>query len=117
LPQFGYSDADVFVIRGIIQGTCLPQSPTNLLEMIMADADLDYLGDESFWERSKDLRQELENFGNKFTAEDWYTYQLNFIQPHQYFTASQRSLREALKQQHLLGIKKLLDQTIKIKRT
>jgi uncharacterized protein len=117
LPEFGYSDADVGVIRGIIQATCLPQSPTNLLEMIMADADLDYLGQESFWERSKDLRQELENFGNKFTAEDWYSYQFNFIHPHQYFTASQRSLREALKQQHLLGIKKLLDQTIKIKRT
>jgi uncharacterized protein len=105
LPEFGYSDADLDVIRGIIQATSLPQSPTNLLEMIMADADLDYLGEENFWDRSKDLRQELENFGNSFTDEDWYTYQLNFIRPHQYFTASQRSLKEPLKQQHLLGIK------------
>jgi predicted metal-dependent HD superfamily phosphohydrolase len=117
LPEFGYSDADVEVIRGIIQATILPQSPNNLLEMIMADADLDYLGDESFWERSKDLRQELENFGNSFTAEDWYRYQLNFIHPHQYFTASQRSLREPLKQQHVLTIRKLLDQAIIVKRT
>jgi predicted metal-dependent HD superfamily phosphohydrolase len=115
LPEFGYSDADVVVIRGIIQATCLPQSPTNLLEMIMADADLDYLGDESFWERSQDLRQELENFGNSFTDADWYAYQLNFIHPHQYFTASQWSLREPLKQQHMIGIKKLLDSAIKNK--
>ena len=86
LPEFGYSTADVIVIRGIIQATHLPQSPNNLLEMIMADADLDYLGQENFWERSKDLRQELENFGDKHTDEDWYTYQLNFIQPHQYFS-------------------------------
>jgi predicted metal-dependent HD superfamily phosphohydrolase len=28
LPEFGYSDTDVVVIRGIIQATCLPQSPT-----------------------------------------------------------------------------------------
>ena len=115
LPEFGYSVADIEVIRGIIQATILPQSPTNLLEMIMADADLDYLGDESFWERSQDLRQELENFGNSFTDEDWYAYQLNFIQPHQYFTASQRSLNEPLKQQHVLGIRKLLDSAIKNK--
>ena len=117
LPEFGYSTADVIVIRGIIQATHLPQSPNNLLEMIMADADLDYLGQENFWERSKDLRQELENFGDKHTDEDWYTYQLNFIQPHQYFTVSQQSLREGLKRQHLLGITKLLDQAINIKRT
>ena len=117
LPEFGYSTADVIVIRGIIQATHLPQSPNNLLEMIMADADLDYLGQESFWERSKDLRQELENFGEIHTDEGWYTYQLNFIQPHRYFTVSQQSLREALKRQHALRITILLDHTIKIKRT
>jgi uncharacterized protein len=117
LPEFGYSDTDVVVIRGIIQATCLPQSPTNLLEMIIVDADLDYLGHEDFWERSNDLRRELEIYGDNFTDEDWYSYQLKFIQPHRYFTASERSLRDAKKQQHLLEIQKLLDQAVQIKRT
>jgi uncharacterized protein len=117
LPEFGYSDTDVVVIRGIIQATCLPQSPTNLLEMIIVDADLDYLGHEDFWERSNDLRRELEIYGDNFTDEDWYSYQLKFIQSHRYFTASERSLRDAKKQQHLLEIQKLLDQAVQIKRT
>jgi predicted metal-dependent HD superfamily phosphohydrolase len=113
LPVFGYSEAHVIVIRGIIQATCLPQSPTNLLESIMADADLDYLGREDFWERSLDLRHELDKYGVKFTDEDWYTYQLRFMQSHKYITASERSLRDIKKQQHLLGIAKLLDRQLK----
>ena len=114
LPMFGYSNAQVVVIKGIIQATCLPQSPTSLLERIMADADLDYLGHEDFWERSKDLRHELDNYGVKFADEDWYTYQLSFMQSHKYFTSSERSLRDAIKQQHLLEIHKLLDQVIQL---
>ncbi|OGO64462.1 MAG: hypothetical protein A2029_08700 [Chloroflexi bacterium RBG_19FT_COMBO_47_9] len=117
LPEFGYSDADVVVIRGIIQATHLPQSPTNLLEMIMADADLDYLGQESFWDRSNDLRHELNNYGTKFANEEWYIYQLRFMQSHKYFTDSELSLRDAKKQQHLLEIQKLYDETIQLKQT
>ena len=117
LPEFGYSDADVVVIRGIIQATHLPQSPINLLEMIMADADLDYLGQESFWDRSNDLRHELNNYGTKFANEEWYIYQLRLMQSHKYFTDSELSLRDAKKQQHLLEIQKLYDETIQLKQT
>jgi uncharacterized protein len=117
LPVFGYSDTDIEVILGIIQATCLPQSPTNLLEQIMADADLDYLGHEDFWERSNDLRHELDNYGVKFTDEEWFTYQLSFMQSHKYFTVSERLLRDPIKQQHLLEIKKLLNKALQLKQT
>jgi uncharacterized protein len=116
LPSFGYSKTQVDVIRGIIQATCIPQSPATLLEQIMADADLDYLGQEDFWKRSNDLRRELENYGDKFTDEEWYTYQLKFIQLHQYFTASERSLQDSKKQQNLLEIQKRLATAVQIKK-
>jgi uncharacterized protein len=108
LPDFGYANDEVMVICGMIQATRIPQSPINLLECILADADLDYLGEERFWERSQDLRQELENFGQKYRDIDWLTYQMQFIQAHHYFTISQRSLREAVKQVHLQEIKSQL---------
>ncbi len=104
LPTFGYANAQVGVICRIIQATCIPQAPTTLLECIMADADLDYLGQEVFWERSNDLRMELENYGEKFTDRDWLIYQEIFIKAHHYFTQSQRSLRDEAKQQHLQEI-------------
>ena len=110
LPNFGYSDAHIAVVRGIIQATRLPQSPITLLERIMADADLDDLGHENFWKRSNDLRQELDYYGIKFTDEEWYTYQLRLMQSHKYFTDSEQELRDTTKQQHMLAVKRLLDQ-------
>lgn len=112
LPKYGYTHDSLVVIRGLIQATHIPQSPTNLLEKIMSDADLDYLGQAYFWKRSKDLRQELENYGAKFSDVDWYLYQLRFIKEHQYFTASERSLRDIEKHKHVLDIQKHLEQAI-----
>lgn len=111
LPGFGYTTAQLEVIRGIIQATCIPQAPTTLLECIMADADLDYLGVENFWQRSADLRQELENFGPRFTDREWYTYQLRFIEAHHFFTESAQALRASLKNTHLMEIRARLSQT------
>jgi uncharacterized protein len=117
LPAFGYSEAQIAVARGIIQATHVPQSPTTLLERIMVDADMDDLGREDFWKRSQDLRQELENYGIKRTDEEWYSGQLRLMQSHQYFTPSQQALRNALKQQHVLEVKRLLARATQLKET
>lgn len=42
LPGFGYTGEDI-MICGMIMATKIPQSPTNILEEIICDADLDYL--------------------------------------------------------------------------
>ena len=112
LPAFGYSEAEIAVVRGIIQATHLPQTPTTLLERIMADADMDDLGYKDFWKRSADIRKELDLYGIKYTDVEWYTYQLDLLQSHSYFTESARLLRNTLKQEHLLEVKRLLNQAI-----
>ena len=117
LPIFGYSDSRIAIIRGIIRATRLPQSPTNLLERIMSDADQDYLGHESFWKRNDNFRHELENFGSSFTDEEWYSHQLQFMQSHRYFTKSARVLRDTQKQQNIQEMKQLLDHAIQLKMT
>jgi uncharacterized protein len=109
LTMFGYTNKQIAIIRGIIKATRIPQSPSNLLEMIIADADLDYLGQAYFWERSSDLRSELANFGEEFINEEWYAYQLKFIQSHHYFTVSQQSLRDANKLCHIREIQERLE--------
>ncbi len=115
LPGLGYSQGQIEVIKGIIQATHLPQSPLNRLEMIMADADLDYLGDDDFWRRSNDFRQELDYYGHKFTDEEWYKYQLRFMEHHSYFTETERTLRDSSKGQHIEETRCLLEQTVGIK--
>src|SRR2546423_374818 len=49
LPDFGYTDNEIRMICDMIIATKIPQSPHTLLEKIICDADLDYLGREDFW--------------------------------------------------------------------
>ena len=104
LPDFGFSARQVQVVAGLIQATKLPQSPRNLLEQIMADADLDGLGRNDFFRRSLDLRNELAAYGKPASDDEWYSYQLKFVGGHTYFTASARALRDPQKQRNLAAL-------------
>jgi uncharacterized protein len=109
LPDFGYTDHQIRMICDMILATKIPQSPNNLLEKIICDADLDYLGREDFWTISNNLYEELNNF-NQLNKEDWYKLQINFFEQHHYFTPSVIKLRTQKKEEHLERIKQLLAQ-------
>ena len=109
LPSCGYTEAQVEIVRGAILATVLPQSPRNLLEEVLADADLAVLGRENFMQRNGDLRRELEFLGTEFTDEEWYAGQLNFLAAHKYFTASARALRDAQKALNIVELRKALE--------
>lgn len=102
LPDFGYSPEQIRRISGMILATRLPQTPNNILEAIMADADLDVLGRESdFWERNRDLRAEWELTTPPMNDEEWYRGQLKFLTEHTYFTEAAHDLRDAGKRRLL----------------
>src|SRR5690606_24158247 len=62
LPNWGYSQEDINNICGMIKATKLPQQPTNLLESILCDADVDYLGTNAFYRIGKTLFEEFKVF-------------------------------------------------------
>ena len=95
LPRFGYSSDQIAAIRGMIMATRLPQSPSNLLEQILADADLDLLGCADFITRNYDLRAEMATYGQTMSDEEWYVSQLEFLQGHRYFTPAAHAQRAA----------------------
>ena len=109
LPSFGYTEENIEIVRWAILATALPQTPNNLLEEILVDADLDVLGRKDFMQRNGDLRRELAFLGKEFTDEQWYTSQLKFIEGHQYFTASARSLRDAQKLINIAELRNTLE--------
>ncbi len=99
LPTYGYSDADLQTICSIIMATKLPQKPQNLLQQIICDADLDYLGREDFFECGQHLYNEWLNLGLVQNEKDWNKQQVDFLENHHYFTATaiaQRSTRKAI---------------------
>lgn len=109
LPAMGFSDEQIQVISGIIKATELPQQPNSSLEEIMADADLDMLGQSDFFSRSQDLRVELASFGETIRTEQWYIRELHLLRSHRYFTASARLLRDAQKRHNLQDLQSRLE--------
>jgi uncharacterized protein len=108
LPGFGYTQDQIETIQKMIMATHLPQAPHTLLEMIIADADLDVLGREDFLVRNRALRNELAGRGITFSDEQWYTSQLNFLKSHRYWTKAARKLRNKRKRGNIRMLHQLL---------
>lgn len=101
LPQFGYSAGQIERIEGMIMATRMPQTPHNLLEEIICDADLDYLGRDDFWTIGHKLFTELNSNGITMNENDWNKQQVTFLEKHHYFTKSAIQMRKAKKDHHL----------------
>jgi len=97
LPQFKYSDEQIKTISEMIFATKFPPSPRTKLEMILCDADLDYLGRSDFIPVSQNLFRELYERGKIRSIDEWNKLQYEFIRNHQYFTNTARSLRNSNK--------------------
>ncbi|MFZ5939912.1 MAG: adenylate/guanylate cyclase domain-containing protein [Bacteroidota bacterium] len=109
LPDFAYTAEEIDRICEIIMATKLPPRPTNLLEEIICDADLDYLGRSDMIPVSNTLYKELKEQNKIGTLNDWNKLQIKFISGHQYFTRTAQSLREVNKQMQIDRIRSLLD--------
>ncbi len=108
LPKYNYTPEQIERICSIIMATKLPPRPTNLLENIICDSDLDYLGRSDFIPVSNTLYEELKAQNKMGSLNDWNKIQVKFISGHQYFTETARSLREVNKQLQIERIQSLI---------
>ncbi len=108
LPKYNYNPEQIELICQIIMSTKLPPKPQNLLEAIICDSDLDYLGRSDFIPVSNTLYQELNEQNKIGSLNDWNKLQVKFISGHQYFTKTARSLREVNKQKQIERISSLI---------
>jgi hypothetical protein len=108
LPKYNYTPEQIERICSLILSTKLPPKPTNLLEDIICDSDLDYLGRTDFIPVSNTLFEELKAQKKMGSLNDWNKMQVKFISGHQYFTKTARSLREVNKQLQIERIQSLI---------
>jgi HD superfamily phosphodiesterase len=108
LPAFGYTEADIAVICDMIMATKIPQSPKNLLEEIICDADLDYLGRPDFYPIGRSLYRELAAYELIGDEQAWNHLQVRFLSAHQYHTQTNRGEREPVKQRYLEELRDLV---------
>ena len=105
LPSFGYSPQQIMIIEKMIMATRMPQSPETLLEKILCDADLDYLGRDDFHEIAETLKQELIARGRVKNDKNWDEVQINFLMHHNYFTETNIREREPKKQKNIAEVR------------
>lgn len=109
LPAFNYSEKDIDTICGMIMATKIPQSPANILEEIICDADLDYLGRPDFYPIGRTLFDELSKYQFLNNEQDWNRLQIGFLTQHKFHTRTNQQLREPVKQKYLVELKKLVE--------
>jgi adenylate cyclase len=109
LPDYYYTQKQIDKICELIYATEMPPKPKNLLEEIICDADLDYLGRSDMIPVSTLLYRELKEYNMVKSWNEWNRLQIKFISNHQYYTKTALSLREVNKQKQIERIKKLLE--------
>lgn len=111
LPKLNYSAKQTEQICVLIMATKLPQKPSGILQNIICDADLFYLGTDDFLSTGHLLFKELEASKKVATEAEWYNQQIQFLSAHKYFTHTAQQLQTKKlhnlqsiieKQQHLL---------------
>ncbi len=97
----GMKRKDINTILALIMATKVPQKPKTLMQRIICDADLDYLGRRDFPVITERLKTEFLKYSIVKDAKEWKKVQWDFIKNHSYHTVSSQKRREATKQRNL----------------
>lgn len=108
LPKYNYDQEQIDTICEIIMATKMPPNPQNLLQRIICDSDLDYLGRKDFIGVSDTLYKELKEQDKIGSFNDWNKLQVKFLEAHQFYTTTSQKLREVNKKAQIDRIKDLI---------
>ncbi|MEO6870469.1 MAG: YitT family protein [Ginsengibacter sp.] len=112
LPQFKYSPAQVEQICTMIMATKVPQKPKDYLSRLLCDADLYYLGGDSYEANSHNLYKEFRKNKIIKTNLEWNIRQAEFLAAHKYFSDTAIREREPGKQETLKRMKSKLEASL-----
>ena len=105
LTAFDYNNEQIEKICSLIMKTKMPQQPQIILEKILCDADLDYLGRNDFMQEGQKLLKEWIAVGKMKDESEWNEKQIKFLESHSYWTQSARQKRNRKKAEYLKQLK------------
>ena len=116
LKLMGFKPKEIEKVQKMILATDLARKPKTRLEKILCDADLDHFGREDFFKLDGKLRDGRRARGIDVSDDaKWYQGTLEIIKKHQYYTDSQKKLREKEKQKNIQRLLKKLEKIEKKK--
>jgi predicted metal-dependent HD superfamily phosphohydrolase len=89
LYNVGYTQPQIETVSELVLVTNMPTKPKNILENIICDSDLDYLGTQDYFEVSERFRKEL-----GMSEANYAALQIKFLGNHKYYTETARRLRQ-----------------------
>lgn len=94
LGNFQYSERQINIIRNLILSTKRPFEPQNIMEQIVIDAKMEYLGRADYIKNSELLLQEENEMMGPKSSEQWKAEQIELLNNFEYYTSGARRLRE-----------------------
>jgi uncharacterized protein len=104
LPGYNFSQQQIDCICEMIMATKIPQSPKSVLDRIIGDADLDYLGRNDVFTIAEKLFEEMKYFNLLPNEKDWISFQVKFLKGHHYSTRYSTLHRAPNKDIYLKGL-------------
>jgi predicted metal-dependent HD superfamily phosphohydrolase len=109
LSDISFPQDKIEKVSKIILSTRLPQSPTNLLEQVMCDADLSHLGMKGYNSKIQLLRAEWEAMaGKKYSEAEWLKNNINFFISNKFHTRCAKLMYDEQKEKNLSKLQKKL---------
>ncbi len=108
MSELGFSRKDINIVTGLIKSTRVPQNPKTILEKIICDVDLDYLGRADFYPVSNMLYRELKAHSAEMNKNDWDKIQIKFLEQHRYHTDFALKKRQPEKEKRIAELKAIV---------
>lgn len=108
LNEYDIPEKDIQIISELILSTEVGYKPKNLLEKVIRDIDLDYLGRSDYYEISDQLYRELQVYSEIQSQNDWNKLQVKFLEAHTYHTDYAKKNRQPNKESRIKELKKVI---------
>jgi adenylate cyclase len=105
LLEYNYSEKQINIISNLILSTKWPPDPHNILEMVLYDTKMEYIGRADYIRLYKLLFLEQNQYIKSVDVLEFKRKQIEMIQKYSYFTESARRLREITPEEQVQRIK------------
>lgn len=113
LLSYNYPKEKIKKVKNCILATKIPQSPKNILEEILCDADLFHIGTDFFFERNEMYKNEItKQFNFTVTDKSFIENTINFFTSHRFFTTFSKKILLEKKEKNINILKNQLAKII-----
>ena len=107
LPKYKYSEEQIQEVCKLILANIDPFHPKDKSEMIMIDANYNYLSRVDFKEVALRIWQEVREFNNEISFEEWKKEMISLLEQFDFHTSTAQKLRDVAKEDQIRIIREL----------